>query len=249
VDVVAHAGAVGGRVVGAEDVEVRPLANGHLLDERHQVVRDALRILADLPRRVGSDRVKVAQQAHVPSIVGRGHVAKDELVHELRLAVRVRRARRELLRHRHCRRVAVHGRRRREDDVAAAGLVHHLDEVEGALDVDLVVEERLRDRLANRFQPREVDHRVDLVLREELAELGLVTDVDLVEGGLASGERLHAAEALKVGIAQVVGYDDVVALLQQLEHRVAANVAHAASDEHCRLCRGAAGEAEERAAA
>jgi hypothetical protein len=65
VDVVAHARAVVRGVVGAKDGEVRPLADGHLLDERHQVVRDALGVLADASRGMCSHRVEVAQQAHL----------------------------------------------------------------------------------------------------------------------------------------------------------------------------------------
>ena len=181
VDVVADAGAVGGGIVVPKHGEMWSLAHRHLLDVRHQVVRDPLRVLADHPRRVRAHRVEVAQQAHVPLGPRRGEVAEDLLVEELRVAVRVRRPRREALGHGHRRRIAVHGRRRREDDVADAGVVHRLEQVERSLDVDLVVHQRLRDALAHCLQPGEVDHRADGVLREDGGEALLVADVDVVK--------------------------------------------------------------------
>lgn len=47
VDVVAHAGAVGGGVVVAKDLNGLELAHGDLGDIGHQVVGDALGVLAD----------------------------------------------------------------------------------------------------------------------------------------------------------------------------------------------------------
>ena len=47
VDVVAHAGAVGGRVVIAKDVNLLQLADSDLGDVGHEVVGDAVGVLAD----------------------------------------------------------------------------------------------------------------------------------------------------------------------------------------------------------
>ena len=46
-DVVAHAGAVGGRVVIAKDVDLLQLADSDLGDVGHEVVGDAVGVLAD----------------------------------------------------------------------------------------------------------------------------------------------------------------------------------------------------------
>mmetsp|Transcript_8724 Transcript_8724/g.28822 ORF Transcript_8724/g.28822 Transcript_8724/m.28822 type:complete len:270 (+) Transcript_8724:809-1618(+) len=83
VDVVPHASAVGRRVIVTEDGEARPLADGDLLQEGHQVVRDALRVLADAAGRVGADGVEVAKQGDVELRVGGGDVAQDLLDEEL----------------------------------------------------------------------------------------------------------------------------------------------------------------------
>ena len=70
VDVVADAGAVGGGIVVPKHGEMWSLAHRHLLDVRHQVVRDPLRVLADLARLVRAHRVEVAQQDDIPRVVG-----------------------------------------------------------------------------------------------------------------------------------------------------------------------------------
>lgn len=39
---------------------------GHLSDVRHEIVRNTLRVLSDLPRLVSTDRVEVPQYHNVP---------------------------------------------------------------------------------------------------------------------------------------------------------------------------------------
>src|SRR5690606_36734068 len=62
VQVVAHAGAVDGGVVIAEDLQALTSANGDLGDVGHQVVGGALLFFADAAAGMGADRVEVAQQ-------------------------------------------------------------------------------------------------------------------------------------------------------------------------------------------
>lgn len=75
VEVVAHAGAVGCRVVAAEYPDVGLPAGRHLGNIGHQVVGDAIGVLADPPAGVGADRVEVAQDGDFPLRVGVGDVA------------------------------------------------------------------------------------------------------------------------------------------------------------------------------
>ena len=77
VDVVAHACAVGGVVVVAEDVEVGALACGYLGDEGHEVVGGAVGEFADEAAGVCAYGVEVAQQGDVPGGVAGGGVAQD----------------------------------------------------------------------------------------------------------------------------------------------------------------------------
>ena len=64
---------------------MRPLADRDLLDEWHQIVRDAFGVLANLAALMRADRVEVAKEADIPLVLaGRlGDVGKDLLVEEL----------------------------------------------------------------------------------------------------------------------------------------------------------------------
>jgi len=128
VDVVADAGAVGRVVVVAEDLEaLGELADGHLGEEREEVARAAARVLANLARRVRAGRVEVAQRDGTPLLRRRvAHVLDDELGHELGAAVARLGLERRRLGDGALRGSAVHGRRRRVDEVVDLVLVHDL---------------------------------------------------------------------------------------------------------------------------
>ena len=79
VDVVAHAGAVNGRVVVTEDVQVLAATHSNLRDEGHQVVRDARRVLTDTAGLVRTNGVEVTQQSNVPLGIGRSQVNEHVL--------------------------------------------------------------------------------------------------------------------------------------------------------------------------
>lgn len=55
----------------------------HLLQIRHQVVRNTAGVLPDAPRWVSADRIEVAEQADVELWVGLCAVAQDLLVEKL----------------------------------------------------------------------------------------------------------------------------------------------------------------------
>src|ERR1044072_5546597 len=86
VNVVAHAGAVRGRVVGAEDRDVRALADRPFAsDPGGQVAVE--RRLADAPARIRAGDVEVTQ--HYVTQVSRGaEIAQHPFAHQLRRAVR-----------------------------------------------------------------------------------------------------------------------------------------------------------------
>ena len=88
-DVVAHAGAVRGGVVVAEHMHLFQLADRHLGDVGHQVVGDAVGVLADEAGLVGTDGVEVAQQGHVQAGVGLADILQDALSESLGGAVGV----------------------------------------------------------------------------------------------------------------------------------------------------------------
>ena len=89
VDVIALAGAVRGGIVVAVDAELRAAADGDLLDERHEVVGDALGVLADAAAGMRADRVEVAEEDHLPAGVRVLKIGEHVLDEELGAAVGV----------------------------------------------------------------------------------------------------------------------------------------------------------------
>ncbi len=89
-DVVTDAGTIRCVIVVAEDIDLRKLSNGHLCHVWQQIVRDALRILADETRLVGTDRVKVTKQDDVPLWICGMNICENLLLHPLGPAIRIR---------------------------------------------------------------------------------------------------------------------------------------------------------------
>ena len=64
-DIIAHAGAVGRGVIVAEHMHLFQRAHGHLGDVGHQIVGDAVGVLADEAAFMSADGVEIAQQGHI----------------------------------------------------------------------------------------------------------------------------------------------------------------------------------------
>ena len=89
VDEVAQAGAVGGGIVVAEDIQAGTFPHCGLGDEGHQVVGDAARQFADQGAGMCADGVEVPQQDALDcTAAGLHRVAEDILAHLLGVAVR-----------------------------------------------------------------------------------------------------------------------------------------------------------------
>ena len=151
----------------AKDQQLLALPDRHLRQQRQQVVRHALRILAHDAARMAPARVEVPQQRRVPPLHllralprplvvrprRRDVVADRGLGGDFRVAVRVGGAERALLGDGdhvgEARGVAVHGRRRGEDDVVDAVARHRAQQAERAVDVGVPVVERALAGLAD----------------------------------------------------------------------------------------------------
>ncbi len=227
VDVVAHAGAVGRGVVVAEHLDALQLAHGNLRNVGQQVVGDVLRVFADAPGNMGADGVEVAQQHHVPLVVGAEEVGKDALEHGLGLAVGVGGlVQRAGLGDRDLLGFAVHRGGGREDDVLHAVVAGNVEQHQRAGHVVPVVLKGLLGAFAHGLEAGEVDDGVDAVLGEgALARLavqdGSLHELQLV--GRSVGELADAVHRHQAGIGQVVQDNHVVTLFEQLDAGVAAD--------------------------
>ena len=98
-NVVAHAGAIGCRIVGAVQLHLGPQPDRSLGRDLDDVGRLSGR-LTDPQLRVGTRDVEIAQD-HMAQSMRVAGVAQHDLGHQLRGTVRRHRSQRRILRHRH----------------------------------------------------------------------------------------------------------------------------------------------------
>lgn len=166
VDVVTDGSAVVGVVVITEDEQLLALAGGNLGEEGQQVVGDTLGVLTHDTGGVSTGGVEVTEESTIPLLglslvagldgvvaLGVDCVGDGELNGELGVTVGVGRAQRALLGDgNHVGEtggITIDGGGAGEDNVGDIVLDHGTQEVDGAVDVDVVVVEGLLARLAN----------------------------------------------------------------------------------------------------
>ena len=232
-NVVPHAGAVRGVVVVAEDAQLGKLAHGHLGDIGHQVVGNAIGVLAHGTALVSADGVEVAQKNHVPLVVRLLDVGENLLQHGLGPAVRVGAfSFGAVLGDGDDGGIAVHGGAGGEDDVLHIVLPHDVHQGQCACDVVLIIFPGLLHRLSHCLQPGEVDHRVDAFFGEDFLQGRSVQDVRFVEGDFFPGDGFHPRKGFLAGIAEVVQNYYFVVCLLQFYHCMAADEPGAACDQN-----------------
>mmetsp|Transcript_6147 Transcript_6147/g.16730 ORF Transcript_6147/g.16730 Transcript_6147/m.16730 type:complete len:291 (-) Transcript_6147:10-882(-) len=162
VNVIADASPVGCIVIIAKHAEPLTTPHGHLRDERHEVVGNALRILPDASRRMRADGIEVPQNQHVPALVRGMHVAQNLFDEQLRAAVRIRGRQSGAFQDGQHLGFAVDGRARGEDEAADVAVLQFLKQIHGAADVAVVVRKRFRHGFADGLEAGEVDAGIDV---------------------------------------------------------------------------------------
>ena len=76
----------------------------------------------------------------------------------------------------------------------------------------------------------EMDNALDCVFIKDFVQQSLITDIAFIERHFLAGDHLHTAEALGIGIDQVINNNRLMACLDQLHAGVAADVTGAAAD-------------------
>ena len=227
VNVVAHAGAVRGRVVVAEDG--RRLALLQAVEQHRDEVED--RGVLQL-HRTTSGHVEVAQRAEADAerlLAGACH----PLAEQLGLAVGVDRQHRDdVLRHHIDRRHTIGGGGRGEDELLGVlGLGHAGEHVEHAVDVLLVVPQRLLDGFADLLARGEVDDGIDVFGVEDLGEA-----VAGARRGDIHAIQPRAFDAGGLSVAQIVDDDNAFAGLMERMDDVGTDVSAPTGNENCHVC-------------
>mmetsp|Transcript_59436 Transcript_59436/g.140553 ORF Transcript_59436/g.140553 Transcript_59436/m.140553 type:complete len:323 (+) Transcript_59436:955-1923(+) len=230
-DVVAHAGAVGRRIVIAEHRQLVAPAHRHLGHVGHQVVGRAARVFADATALVSADRVEVAQGCGLPGRVGDAEVAQDLLAHQLGGAVGVGGRGRCILAQRQLLGGAVDRRARAEHHARAAVAPHHLAGVDQAAEVVAVVGQRLRDRLPDRLEGREMHDDGRPVAAKDLIQRSGVAHIGRFELDRRRGQFRQAVQDDGRAVGEVVDANHAEAGLLECEPGVGGDVAGGAGEQ------------------
>ena len=231
-DVIAHAGTVGGGIIVAEDAQLVAHARRCLADEGHQVVGDAGGVLADQAALMRADGVEVAQQHHCPLGIGKGYIAHNALAHPFGPAIGI-----GALTHGqtfvegHFLAVAVHGGGAGKYNALYMVLRHHAAQRHGSAQVVLIIIERDAHGFAYSLQTRKVHHAVDMLLIKNAADKRRVAAIALVQGDGLAGDFFHTGNGLGAAINKIIQYDHFVARVQQANAGVGADIAGAASKQ------------------
>ena len=144
VDVVTHAGTVMGVIVITEYTQFLAHSDGRLCNVGHEVVGDAVGILANQAALMCTDGVEVAEQHDVPFGICLLDVHEHLLQHGFGPAVRIgAHALGALLGDGDDGGITIHGGRGREDEILATMLAHHVAQYEYAVHIVLIVLQRL----------------------------------------------------------------------------------------------------------
>ena len=210
------------RIVGAEYLHVRALAERRLAGDLDEVGRARCR-LAGAALGVGAGDVEIAQR-DVAQVVGAGRVGQHQLGHELRGAVGRDGTHFRVVGDRCLLWIAVDGRSGREDEVTDTGRHRDLDEGPRLHRVVEIVAERIDDRVGDDDRAREMHDGVDAVLAHDGAREILVAHV-------ADDERRLRRHGPPEPRGQIVENHDLFAGLDEFENHVAADIAGAARNQ------------------
>ena len=226
VDIVTNARAVRRRIVVAEHADLLKLAARDLRHVGHEVVRDPLGVLTDAPARMCPVGIEVPQEGNVPRIVGAVKIRQDRLDLVFGRAVGVGRpARLAGFGQRQYLRRAVHRRGGGEDQLLDPVCAHDFEQHQRAVNVVVVVFQRFHTTFADRFEPREMNHGVKVVLTENGFHGIAVTDIRTIETEVLPREFPHAVRGNLRCVREVIHHGDPIAAVQQFHQCVAADKA------------------------
>ena len=234
-DIITHTGAVGRGIIVAVHVHHGQLAHGHLGNVGAQVVGNAVGILADQAGFVRTDGVEVAQKGHIQRGIGLAHIFQNALGESLGGAIGVGGAAHgEILTDGHTGRIAIHRCAGGEHKVFAVITAHHIQNVQGAVEVVGIIFNGLGNAFAHSLIGRKLDHRINIgVFGKDLFHLCLIRHVGFHKTEVFACDLLYTAHSLGAGIVKVIRHHNVIPGCEQLNAGVAANIAGAAAYQNC----------------
>ncbi|AEM40253.1 hypothetical protein KVU_0414 [Ketogulonicigenium vulgare WSH-001] len=243
-DVIAHASAIGRVIIIAKHRQLFTAARGHLCQERHQIVRNADRVLANRATRVGADGVEIAQEDRSAPRRRLGPGRQQLFGREFGLAVDIGRGQRVVFGHRQELRLAINRGRGGEHDLIAARRLHRADQRQRAGHVHIIIIDGARAAFAHGLQPGKVDDRIGTERNRHSRQRSRVANIDIMRLDMAVGDRAHAVQRDGRAVRIAVDNAGLIAHRRQFDQCMAADItgpachknAHKISPEN-RLCR------------
>ncbi len=195
-NIVAHTGSVRRVIIIAPNIQVFAFSDRNLRNIRHQVVWNAVRILAHCAALMRADRVKIAQQTDRPSVVRGVQIFENALDHIFCSAVRVGYAAhfhilckgRDIVH-------AVNGCGRGKNDLFASVIAHNVQQHQCAVNIVVKIFKRFMHAFSNCLKPGEMDHGIDLFFFKDLVKPFFVSDIALIEFKILFYERSDPVQA------------------------------------------------------
>ena len=236
VDIVPYACAVRRVVVVAENTQLRQLAHRHLSHIRHQIVRNALGILADFSARMRADGVEVPKQNHAPLGIGSPNIGQNLLQHPFGPSVGIgTHALGARLGDWHKRRIAVHRGRGAENDFLHPVPAHYVRQRQRPVQVVRIVLDGFFHRFAHGLVPREMNHRVEIVRVKNLLQGCPVYQICLIEYRRFPRDLPDPFHGFRAGIVKIVNNHDIVPVLKQFHAGMAPDVSRAPGNKNLHI--------------
>lgn len=231
-EVITDAGAIRRGVVVAEDGEFLALPRRDLGHVGHEIVGRAGGVFTDQPGGMRADGIEIAQQGHRPPSVGMAKVLDEAFDHRFAGAIGVAGLpARQAFVVRHGRVFAIHGGRGAEHQPMDARAGHGLAEGERPCNVGSIVGQRLRHAVADGLEASKMDDGVNASLGEKPVEAIGIVDVAFDEVRPLPGQARHALQGGAVAVDEIVEHGHPVAVVEQLDESVGADVSGAAGHE------------------
>ena len=224
--IVPEAGAIGGRIVRAEDLDVFTPPGGGVNDERDEVGLGVM-VLANSTVLGCPGSVEIAEGRKAKTIgVGEGFQAVLDV--ELGLAVWVDRGLRERLHHGEGLGFAVGCAGGGEDEFLYAVVEHGLEKTEGGNKVVFVILAGLGDGFTHVGESCEVHDEFNLLVAKDLADRFGIAEVAVVKGNGLMNRR-------SVPKDEIVEHNGLMPRGLQLTHAMTADVTGSSNDEYLHI--------------
>ena len=215
VNIVTNSGAIGRRVIISPNVEARTLAHRDLRNERHKIIGDTLRIFADEAGGMSAYRIKVAKTANTPLWVGPVQVKENLFYHQLAAAIGIGGPRGHGLDKRHHRLLTIDRGRGTEDQRLDPCATHGLKQLDTAMNIIVVIHQRLFDRLTYGLEAGKVDNGTDRVVGKHFVERTGIANVAFDKVRPLPRKTLDAFKHADFAIAEVVKNQQLMSRLRE----------------------------------